>query len=67
MRRLAHIACPGRIEVSAMDMPAMLSAQPRGSHWCKQKDVERELGLEGQAISTYVMNLGKGTHVKKIF
>ena len=45
----------------------MLSAQPHRCHGCKQKDVKRELGLEEQAISTSVMDLGKGTHGKTIF
>ena len=37
----------------AMDIPAMLCAQPARSHWCKQEDVERDLGLEHQGISTF--------------
>ena len=39
----------------------MLSAQPRTSHWRKQEEVERELGLEVQSISTYLQSLCGGT------
>lgn len=31
----------------------MLCAQPARSHWCKQEDVERDLGLEHRGISTF--------------
>ena len=38
----------------ALDIPAMLCAQPARSHWCKQEAVERDLGLEHRGISTYI-------------
>lgn len=50
-----------------MNLPARFSAQPLRRHWCMQKDVEPELGLEGNAISIYVVDLDKGTHGKKVF
>ena len=43
----------------------MLIAQPFRSHWCKQKDVERELGLADLAVSTYFSSLTRGRHGEK--
>ena len=36
----------------AMDIPAMLCTQPARSHYRKQEDVERDLGLAHRGIST---------------
>ena len=52
-------------DAPVMDVAAMLSAQPRTSHWRKQEEVERELGLEDQAVSTYLRNLCGGTHTNR--
>ena len=49
-------------DAPAMDVAAMLSAQPRRSHWRKQEEVERGGGLEEQAVSTHLRNLCGGTH-----
>ena len=49
-------------DAPAMDVAAMLSAQPRRSHRRKQEEVERGAGLEEQTVSTYLRNLCGGTH-----
>ena len=49
-------------DAPAMGVAAMLSAQPHTSQCRKQEEVERELGLEDQAASTYLQNLCGGTH-----
>ena len=40
-------------DAPVVDLAAELIAQPRSSHWCKQNDVQRELGLADLAVSTY--------------
>jgi len=60
----AHTA-PVPVKASAMDLFAMLCAQPRPSHWRKQEEVERDLGLEEQAVTEYFRNLCGGTHGRK--
>lgn len=43
-----------------MDIPAMLCAKPARSNWCKQEEVERDLGLERQGISNFFAALRIG-------
>ena len=49
-------------DAPAMDVAAMLSAQPRRSHLREQEEIERGVGLEEQTVSTYLRNLCGGTH-----
>ena len=51
---------------SALDLSAMLCAQPARSRRYKQKDAECDLGLEQQAISSFFEVLGRGSGGLKI-